>query len=152
MGTIRVGEAFPVPEVAELALAFLHEARCYGASDVEFKLDRRDGTFKFIEANPRLVQWQGLASAAGVDIALLAYRDLRGESPSPVEQHKGRRRWAITILTGSGREGPGLSGSGPVLTRPPYVDAVFALTDPWPSLVQAGKVFSGLARRVLGRR
>jgi D-aspartate ligase len=152
MGTIRVGEAFPVPEVAELALAFLHEARCYGASDVEFKLDRRDGTFKFIEANPRLVQWQGLASAAGVDIALLAYRDLRGESPSPVEQHKGRRRWAITTLTGSGREGPGLSGSGPVLTRPPYVDAVFALTDPWPSLVQAGKVFSGLARRVLGRR
>jgi hypothetical protein len=38
------------------------------------------------------------------------------------------------------------------LTRPPYVDAVFALTDPWPSLVQAGKVFSGFARRVLGRR
>src|SRR6202040_2170177 len=42
VGTIRVGEAFPVPKVAELAVAFLQEARCYGPSDVEFKLDRRD--------------------------------------------------------------------------------------------------------------
>ena len=151
VGTIRVGEAFPAPEVAELAVAFLREARCYGPSDVEFKLDRRDGRFKFIEVNPRLVQWQGLAAAAGVDIALLAYRDLVGASPAAVQQRSERTRWAMTLLTGSGHERPGLGGSGPVFTKLPYADAVFAPGDPWPGLVQIGKVAQGLGRRITCR-
>jgi D-aspartate ligase len=152
VGTIRVGEAFPMPEVAELAVSFLQEARCYGPSDVEFKLDRRDGRFKFIEANPRLVQWQGLASAAGVDIALLAYRDLIGESPAAVQQRPGRKRWAITLLTGSGHERPGVGGSGPAFAKLPYTDAVFARDDPWPFVVQIGKIAQDLGRRIARRR
>ncbi|MDQ2943477.1 MAG: hypothetical protein M3R21_07400 [Candidatus Dormibacteraeota bacterium] len=151
IGTIRVGEAIPLPEVAELAVAFLQAARCYGPSDIEFKLDRRDGRLKFIEVNPRLVQWQGLASAAGVDIALLAYRDLVGASPAHMRQRPGAKRWAMTLLTGSGHERPGLGGSGPVFTKFPYVDAVFARDDLWPFIVQIGKVIQGLGRRV-GRR
>ena len=152
VGTIRVGEAFPVPKVAELAVAFLHEARCYGPSDVEFKLDRRDERYKFIEVNPRLVQWQGLAAAAGVDIALLAYRDLVGASPAAARQRARPKRWAMTFLTGSGHERPGVSGSGPVFTKLPYTDAVFAPGDPWPALVQIGKVVKGLVRRIARRR
>jgi D-aspartate ligase len=151
VGTIRVGEAFPSPEIADLAVAFLREARCYGPSDVEFKLDRRDGRFKFIEMNPRLVQWQGLASAAGVDIALLAYHDLIGASPPAAQQRSARTRWAITFLTGSGHERPGLGGSGPVFTKLPYTDAVFAPGDPWPAVVQIGKIVRGLGRRFTRR-
>lgn len=148
IGTIRIGEARPFPDVAERAVAFLRAAGCYGPSDVEFKRDARDGELKFIEVNPRLVQWQGLAAAAGVDLAQLAYRDLTGAPPEPVHQTPLAKRWAITFLTGSGHERPGLSGSGPAFARPPYVDAVFAFDDPWPSIVQLAKVGAGIPRRV----
>ena len=149
IGTIRVGEAFPVPALAERAVAFLQAAECYGPSDVEFKLDARDGEFKFIEVNPRLVQWQGLAAAAGVDLAEIAYRDLTHSRAKPVRQTGEVKRWAITFLTGSGHERPGLSGSGPAMARLPYVDAVFALDDPWPSVVQFGHLVRGLSRRLM---
>jgi D-aspartate ligase len=148
IGTIRVGEAFPMPEVEELALAFLRAAKCYGPSDVEFKRDARDGQLKFIEANPRLVQWQGLAAAAGIDIAAIAYRDLIGSPAKPARQTEKRKRWAITFLTGSGHERAGFGGSGPVIPKLPYTDAVFALDDPWPTAVQLGQVAKGLALRV----
>ena len=39
------------------------------------------------------------------------------------------KRWAITLMAGSGR----------ALERPPYVDAVFARDDPKPALVQLGR-------------
>jgi hypothetical protein len=57
------------------------------------------------------------------------------------------KRWAITFLTGSGHERPGLSGSGPAIARLPYTDAVFAFDDPWPSVVQLGHLVRGLSRR-----
>jgi len=148
IGTIRVGEAFPMPGLADQAVAFLQAAECYGPSDVEFKRDARDGEFKFIEVNPRLVQWQGLAAAAGVDLAQIAYCDLIGSPRQPARQNGGVKRWAMTFLTGSGHERPGLSGSGPAFTRLPYVDAVFALDDPWPSVVQLGRVLGGIPRRL----
>jgi predicted ATP-grasp superfamily ATP-dependent carboligase len=151
IGTIRAGEASPIAELADLALAFLRAAECYGPSDVEFKLDARDGRFKFIEANPRLVQWQGLAAAAGVDLASIAYRDLTGAKPSPACQTPASKRWAITFLTGSGHERPGYSGSGPVLPRLPYTDAVFAVDDPWPAVAQFGEIAKGLFGRVRQR-
>ena len=148
IGTIRIGEAFPLPEVARLAVGFLREAECYGPSDVEFKFDARDREFKFIEVNPRLVQWQGLAAAAGVDLAQLAYEDLVGSHPPPLRQLQRKKRWAMTFLTGSGHERPGLSGSGPAFARLPYVDAVFAWDDPWPSIVQLRRVSAGLVKRI----
>jgi hypothetical protein len=54
--------------------------------------------------------------------------------------HGSGKRWAISLL----------SGDGPAFQRPPYVDAVFALDDPMPGLVQASRVvraaFSGKGR------
>jgi D-aspartate ligase len=150
IGTIRVGEAVPLADVAEQAIAFLRTAECYGPSDVEFKRDQRDGVLKFIEANPRLVQWQGLAAAAGVDLAALAYRDLTGQAPAKAVQSPKAKRWAITFLTGSGHERPGYGGDGPVRPKLPYTDAVLAPNDPWPAIVQYGVVARGLLGR-LGR-
>ena len=46
---------------------------------MEFKRDARDGRLKFIEINARHGLWAGLATAAGVNLSEIAYRDAAGE-------------------------------------------------------------------------
>jgi predicted ATP-grasp superfamily ATP-dependent carboligase len=129
VGTCRVGEAVWVDEVVEQGLALLRALGFHGLSQVELKRDPRDGAYKLMEVNPRLFQWHGLAAACGVDLPLIAYRDLTGERPEPVSS-TGRRRWAITLLP----------GESPAPQRPPYVDAVFARDDLKPALVQVARL------------
>jgi hypothetical protein len=88
-----------------------------------------------MEINPRLWQWHALATACGVDLPMIAYADLLGESPPRAEMNGYGKRWAITLLP----------GERPTPQRPPYVDAVFARDDPKPGLVHLARV----ARSVL---
>ncbi|HEY6150350.1 MAG TPA: hypothetical protein VIW19_07505 [Gaiellaceae bacterium] len=130
VGTCRVGEAVWVDEVVDQGLEFLRELGHVGLSQVEFKRDPRDGSYRLMEVNPRLWQWHGLAAACGVDLPKIAYEDLTGERPDPVSMNGRRRRWAITLLP----------GERPAPQRPPYVDAVFARDDPKPALVQVARL------------
>ncbi len=130
VGTCRVGEAVWVEEVVESGLKLLRALDFHGLSQVEFKRDPRDGAYRLMEVNPRLFQWHGLAAACGVDLPLLAYRDLTGERVEPVSANGSRKRWAITLLP----------GESPAPQRPPYVDAVFARDDLRPALVQVARL------------
>ena len=94
IGTCRIGEAVWVQEVVDAGLKLLRGLGFHGISQVEFKRDARDGRFKLMEVNPRLWQWHGLAAACGVDLPVIAYRDLTGEQVEPVSMN-GSRRWAI---------------------------------------------------------
>jgi D-aspartate ligase len=129
VGTCRVGEAVWVDEVVDQGLTLLRALGFHGLSQVEFKRDARDGTFRLMEVNPRLWQWHGLAAACGVDLPVIAYRDLTGERLEPVSANGSSRRWAITLL----------AGERPAPQRPPYVDAVFARDDLKPALVQVAR-------------
>jgi len=129
MGSCRVGEALWADAVVESGLALLSAVRFHGISQVEFKLDPRDGLFKLIEINPRLYQWHGLASACGVDLPVIAYRDLRGDEQREVTTRGERTRWVITLM----------AGNRPAFVRPPFTDAIFALDDPLPGMVQLGR-------------
>lgn len=126
IGTCRVGEAVWLDEVVESGLAVLRALACHGISQVELKHDARDGRFKLMEVNPRLWQWHGLATACGVDLPVIAYRDLNGDRPSPVRMRGEGKRWAISVL----------AKRRPAFQRPPYVDAVLAVDDPLPAAVQ----------------
>jgi predicted ATP-grasp superfamily ATP-dependent carboligase len=136
IGTCRVGEAVWVDEVVDAGLRLLHALGFHGISQVEFKRDPRDGRFKLMEVNPRLWQWHGLAAACGVDLPVIAYRDLTGEQVVPAAMNGNGRRWAITLLP----------GERPALQRPPYVEAVFALDDPKPGLVHAARLVRSALR------
>ena len=129
MGSARAGEAVWVDEVVEQGLTLLRALGFHGISQVEVMRDPRDGRFKLLEVNPRLWQWHSLAAACGVDLPWIAYRDLVGDPLPPVRMHGDGKRWAITLMAGSGH----------ALERPPYVDAVFARDDPRPALVQVGR-------------
>ena len=136
VGTCRVGEAVWVQEVVDAGLRLLNALGFHGISQVEFKRDPRDGRFKLMEVNPRLWQWHGLAAACGVDLPLIAYRDLTGEQVEPVSMNGARRTWSISLMP----------GERPELQRPPYVDAVFARDDLKPALVHAARVARGVFR------
>jgi D-aspartate ligase len=130
IGTARVAEAVWTEEVVDQGLALIHELGLWGISQVEFKRDPRDGRFKLIEVNPRLWEWHGLAAACGVDLPLIAYRDVTGEHVEPVRMRAAGKRWAITLAR----------RTRPRPQRPPYVDAMWARDDPRPALVHAARV------------
>lgn len=136
IGTCRTGEAVWVQEVVDAGLQFLRELRFHGLSQVEFKRDPRDGRFKLMEINPRLWQWHGLATACGVDLPVIAYRDLTGEKVDPVSMTESGRIWTISLMP----------GERPSFPRPPFVDAVFAPDDVKPGLVHAARVMRGVFR------
>ncbi|MEP6909343.1 MAG: hypothetical protein ABI896_02790 [Actinomycetota bacterium] len=136
IGTCRTGEAVWVQEVVDAGLRFLRELGFHGLSQVEFKRDPRDGRFKLMEINPRLWQWHALASACGVDLPVLAYRDLAGEKVEPVLTHDSGRIWTISLMP----------GELPVFARPPFTEAVFASDDVKPGLVHAARVARGVFR------
>src|SRR5688572_3323569 len=131
-----------VDEVVEQGLRYLHCLGNYGLAQVEFKRDPRDGEYKLMEINPRLWQWHGLAAACGVDLVDLAYRELLGERVQRKRTDGARRRWAITLAP----------DEAPVVVRPPFVDAVFALDDPRPGLVHVRRVLAASRPIRLGRR
>jgi D-aspartate ligase len=136
IGTCRGGEAVWEQTAVDAALRLLHGFGYFGLSQVEFKRDARDGSFKLMEINPRLWQWHGLAAACGIDLPRLAYADLVGETPPPAAMKHAGRRWAITLLP----------GERPAFQRLPYVDAVFARDDPKPGLVHLVRVVRSALR------
>jgi predicted ATP-grasp superfamily ATP-dependent carboligase len=136
IGTCRVGEAVWVQEVVDAGLQLLRAFGYHGLSQVEFKRDARDGSYKLMEINPRLWQWHGLASACGVDLPRIAYADLTGEALPNAHMNGNGKRWAITLLP----------GESPAPQRPPYVDAVFAIDDPKPGLVHLARVARSAVR------
>ena len=138
MGSCRVGESLWVDEVVEDGLRLLRALDFHGISQVETKLDPRDGRYKLIEVNPRLWQWHGLAGACGVDLPWIAYRDLVGERLPPARMTEDGKIWAISFMAGATH----------ALQRPPYVEAVFAPDDPKPALAQAARFARRAARRI----
>lgn len=136
VGTCRVGEAVWVDEAVSAAMRLLRAFAFHGLSQVEFKRDHRDGSYKLMEINPRLWQWHGLATALGVDFTRIAYLDLLGRPPAPVTTEGKRGRWAVTLL----------AGESPALQRPPYVEPVLALDDPKPALAHLARVAKAALR------
>jgi D-aspartate ligase len=129
VGTCRVGEALWVDEVVESGLRLLRAFAYTGVSQVEFKRDPRDGRFKLMEINPRLWLWHGLATACGVDVPVLAYRDLTGERVLPLTSDGARRRWAIALVP----------HEKPMLVRPPDVEAIWARDDLRPVAIHVAR-------------
>lgn len=76
-------ELVQVPELREPAVQFLRAAGYYGLCEVEFMYDRRDNRYKFLEVNPRIWGWHGLAIAAGVNLPGLLYDDMLGRPLEP---------------------------------------------------------------------
>jgi len=75
-GVARVAEvAADNPALREATIEILRRIGFRGMAAAEFKLDPRDGTFRFMEVNGRSVLYNALLRKAGLDLSGLAWSD-----------------------------------------------------------------------------
>ncbi len=96
-GRGSLAETFHDPEFADYGLRFFRAIGYRGFGTIEFKRDDRDGKLKVTDLNPRWVKPINLPMVSGVNFPLLHYRDLAGESPSPITAYKSGVRWLDAI-------------------------------------------------------
>lgn len=85
-----------VPELVEPANRLFSAVGLRGLANVEFKLDRRDNTYKLIECNARFVASNCLVTAGGVNLAAYVYSRLTGVAigcPPAAAPHPALRLW-----------------------------------------------------------
>ena len=82
-------ETVDIPVLEELGERFLSAIDYYGLCEVEFIEDPRDGTFKFLEVNPRIWGWHTLAIRAGVNLPYMVYLDRVDKALEPVDFQRG---------------------------------------------------------------
>jgi D-aspartate ligase len=73
-------ETVDLPELEKPSLRFLTAIDFYGLVELEYKRDRRDGTFKLLDVNARTWGYHSLGTAAGVDFPYLLFADQVGEA------------------------------------------------------------------------
>ena len=151
LGNTRAGESLWDQEVADLTLRLLGEFQYHGISDVEFKRDARDGSLKLMEINARPGLWGTLATAAGVNLTYVAYRDAIGNPITAPRQNDGVG-WVDSIhdvadsLREVRRDEVRLRdwlGS----LRNVRADAVLSLRDPLPAVLEVATVAATHLRR-----
>jgi predicted ATP-grasp superfamily ATP-dependent carboligase len=71
--------------------SLLSELSYRGITDLDLRLDRRDGQYKLLDFNPRLgAQFRVFRDTAGTDVALAQYLDLTGQVIPAAPQVSGR--------------------------------------------------------------
>jgi predicted ATP-grasp superfamily ATP-dependent carboligase len=153
-GNSTLSVTIPLAEVSEAlaGLRLLFESIGYtGLFDAEFKLDSRDGQFKILEVNAR-AWWQlELATAAGVDVCLLAYRDALGQPLPHVSSYKIGQTWVHPVpdlrAWWQARRAGDRTGGFPLRVWLGGANAVFSRDDPKPAVEELALT----AKRVLRR-
>jgi predicted ATP-grasp superfamily ATP-dependent carboligase len=92
-GTGVVVESHPTPEIISISKRLLGELEFQGVSEIEYKYDSRDGSYRLIEVNPRHWDQHRLGTACGVNLSEAAYFDSVGEPANPRVQKGPPKKW-----------------------------------------------------------
>ena len=82
-GQTSLGRSESNPAVVELVQAIGRELGYVGPADVDLKYDPRDGTYQYLELNPRLGMCNYFGTRCGVNVPLAAYLIAAGEPCLP---------------------------------------------------------------------
>ena len=141
-GSARVAEITPdQPMLCEMTLELMRRIGFRGFAAMEFKLDPRDATFRFMEVNGRSVVYNLLLRRAGMDVAGLLWADhVNGESER-VQPNNWAGVWvhlhADLLYSMFYRRHDRISlGRFLAPYRRPTIDAVWSTTDPAPSVAE----------------
>jgi D-aspartate ligase len=75
-GQGRVAKSEKTDDVEEPSLRLLKKLGYYGFSEIEWKLDPRDGKYKLIEVNARFIFYMSLCLACGINFPWIQYLDV----------------------------------------------------------------------------
>jgi predicted ATP-grasp superfamily ATP-dependent carboligase len=145
-------ELCDAPDLERLGLEVLERLGLMGVVKLDFKRDPRDGRYHLLEVNARFSLWNHLGAAAGVNLPLLAYRDLLGIPTAPSPPARAGLRWLSFADDARGffRSPPSagdLSFPAWIASlRGPKVHDVFAWDDAWPLVASVAREV-GQARR-----
>ncbi len=140
------------PELTRLGLDVLARLGLEGVVKLDFKRDPRTGRFYLLEVNPRFSLWNHLGAASGVNLPLLAYRDLAGLPAPAAQAARTGVRWlsladdARTFVRSFAPAGELSLWGWLASLRGPKVYDVFAWDDPSPFVMNL------VRGRVPGRR
>jgi predicted ATP-grasp superfamily ATP-dependent carboligase len=156
-GVARVAEVVePIAELRAATVAVLRRIGFRGIASAEFKLDPRDGRFRFLEVNGRVVLYNGLLRAAGLDLAALAWAEHVGGAPPTPAADGWRGVWInvhadlLYAILARRDERLGVRALIEPYSRP-RVDAVWSSHDPYPFLAQWAHSLRLGARALLSR-
>jgi len=91
-GDCFAGETYWVDELVEQSKKIVKILGYTGIAEIEYKYNVNDGRYYLIEMNPRTWSWIGITPKAGVNLPLIAYKDLIGEDiPKYMEMDKNKR-------------------------------------------------------------
>jgi len=71
-------ETVDIPELVEYAKKILKKVNYKGVCEVEFKYDKRDHIYKFLEVNPRTWKWHSIAEKSDSPILMSLYNYMYG--------------------------------------------------------------------------
>jgi D-aspartate ligase len=91
MGHTTLGVCLGNAELEAAASQFISAVGFKGIVDSEFRHDRRDGTYKLLDANPRVGgNFRVFLDVGGIDVVRALYLDQTARAVPPVEPREGR--------------------------------------------------------------
>jgi len=79
-------------EVMELGKLIMARMRFVGPIKLDFKKDAATNRYLLLECNPRFNLWHYLGSACGINLPMMAYADMRGETVAVQREYR-TSRW-----------------------------------------------------------
>jgi predicted ATP-grasp superfamily ATP-dependent carboligase len=155
-GVARVAEVVADPPgIREATIELLRRLGYRGIAQAEFKLDPRDGTFRFLEVNGRSPIYNALLRRAGLDGAALAWSDQVCNSSESARVTLWPGVWIhlhtdlLNAAVHGRREGLSFRTFAAPYRRP-KIYAVWSAADPLPFLTQWARTAMDAARLVTG--
>jgi len=98
-GDCIAGESYWVEELVEISKKIIKLLGYTGIAEIEYKYNYLDEKYYLIEINPRTWSWVGITPKTGVNLPLIAYKDMVGEKiPDYLEMNKEKKvLWTRSI-------------------------------------------------------
>jgi predicted ATP-grasp superfamily ATP-dependent carboligase len=147
-GASTAAESIVDPTLRELGLRLLTNLGWHGVAMVEFKLDRRDGSYRLMEINPKFWGSLDLAIAAGVDFPWLAVQLALDRPIVPPSYRVGLRfQWVFSDLVHAAARPRDIPGFLRDLLDPRVREDIM-LRDLKPHLAEGRATVADLGRRL----
>ena len=94
-GRTVLAASLPNQKLARCAIAFFNRIGYWGIVDCDYRYDPRDGSYKLLDANPRVgANFRTSVDVGGMDVVRSLYRDLTGQGV-PTGAPRVGRRWLL---------------------------------------------------------